>query len=373
MRLSHESCDWKLIGFSLAVLSALTWGTSIGRAGESEFRVFDRFDEKFELNWEPVRPDPTHVSLTKNPGKLTITTQGGGVYGSVGPSAKNFYLIRNPVAEGGDFVLTTCIESFKPTANWQQAGLLVYDDDDNYLKCDIEWNGSAVQLKFIRETDGEPINETDRSGVEQERIWIRLIKRGKTYERAYSTDGNKFVSAGERDWGNGNPEWIGILAKNGPTGAGDIDAVFDFFEARSLTDAEKSNPVYVERQKLEGTWEVISCMLNGKSLENTSFSQFVFDGASVTVKEKTQSIKTEFTLDVTREPKRLALSALSRQAKRPANGVYSLEGETLVICLALEPNAPAPTELETKEGDSRLLITLRCTSEKEAADARPVR
>jgi len=108
-------------------------------------------------------------------------------------------------------------------------------------------------------------------------------------------------------------------------------------------------------------------------LEDNSLSQLVFDSASVTVKEKTQSIKTEFTLDVTKEPKRLALSALSRQAKRPTNGVYSLEGETLVICLALQPNAPAPTELQTKEGDSRLLITLRRTSGEEAADAQSVR
>jgi len=204
-------------------------------------RLYDGFDGKLILNWEPVRPDPTHVSLSKNPGKLTITTQRGGIYGSVGPSAKNFYLIRNPVAEGGDFVLTTCIESFKPTANWHQAGLLVYDDDDNYLKCNIEWGTSAVRLKFIRETDGTPVNETDLSGIEHERIWIRLIKRGKSYQRAYSTDGKKFLSAGEGEWGSGAPNWIGILAKNGPNISDGIDAVFDFFEIRSLTPAEKTH------------------------------------------------------------------------------------------------------------------------------------
>ena len=326
--------------------------------------MFDGFDEDLELNWEPVRPDPTHVSLTKNPGKLTITTQAGGVYGSVGPSAKNFYLVRNPVAEGRDFVMTTCIESFKPTTNWQQAGLLVYDDDDNYLKCDVEWNGSAVQLKFIRETDGTPINETDRSGVEEERIWIRLIKRGRIYERAYSTDGKKFVSAGERTWGNGAPQWIGIVAKNGPTGAAEIDAAFDFFEVRSLTDAERDAPRSLERQRLRGTWKVISCELSGKALDSGFFSQFVFDGTEVTVKEKAESIKAEFTLDVAKKPKKISLSTLSSQIPRPISGIYSLEGETLVICLATATKAPAPAELGTKPGDSRLLITLHRKSKE---------
>jgi regulation of enolase protein 1 (concanavalin A-like superfamily) len=202
-----------------------------------EFRLYDGFDGKFQLNWEPVRPDSTHMSLTKNPGKLTLTTQRGGIYGGVGPSAKNFYLIRNPVAEGGDFVLTTCIESFRPTMHWQQAGLLVYDDDDNYLKCDIERGKTDVRFACIRETAGEPTSETDWPGIDAERVWIRVIKRGETYERAYSTDGREFVSGGMVDWGNGAPKWIGIVAKNGPTGADEIDAAFDFFEIRLLTSA----------------------------------------------------------------------------------------------------------------------------------------
>ena len=204
-------------------------------------RLRDEFDGKLTLNWEPVRPDPTHVSLTKNPGKLTITTQRGGIWQGVGPTAKNFHLIRNPLVGGGDFVLTTCIESFKPTLNWQQAGLLVYDDDDNYLKCEMEWCDTTVLFAFLRETDGTVVSEKDLSGIEHDRIWLRLTKRGKSYERAYSTDGKKFLSAGKGDWGNRKPQWIGIFAKNGPNVSDGIDAVFDFFEFRSLTPAEAAD------------------------------------------------------------------------------------------------------------------------------------
>jgi len=337
--------------------------------GVPTFRLYDGFDRKLALNWEPVRPDPTHVSLTKNPGRLTITTQTGGIYRDSGPSANNLYLIRNPVAEGGDFVLTTCLESFNPTTPYQQAGLLVYDDDDNYLKCGMESNKPSVQFRFIRETDGETINELDRSDVAENRVWIRVTKRGKSYERAYSTDGKAFFSAGQRTWGDGAPKWVGILAKNGETSKpAEIDAAFDFFEVRSLSDAEKNDPHNVERQKLQGAWKVVSCELSGKSLKRASFSHFVFEDARVTIKERTESHETEYTLDLTKEPKGIVLSAISSQARKPTNGIYSLEGETLVICLALQRNAAAPTELETKAGDSRLLVRLQRSSEKEDVD-----
>ena len=208
------------------------------RAG---IQAFEPFDGQLALDWKPVRPDPTHVSLTKNPGKLTITTQYGGIWRGVGPSAKNFYLIRNPMAEDGDFVLTTLIESFRPTMKWQQAGLLVYDDDDNYVKCEMESGEGNPRFAFLLESDGEVESNVDETGAEAEKVWIRIIKRGKSYERAYSLDGRRFVSAGEADWGDGSPEWIGLFAKNGPSQAAEIDAVFDFFEVRSLTPTEKAH------------------------------------------------------------------------------------------------------------------------------------
>lgn len=337
------------------------------RAGEPEFRLFDGFDEKFELNWEPVRPDPTHVSLAKNPGKLTITTQKGTLgFNEIkrGEPAKNLYLIRNPAAEGGDFVLTMCIESFKPTTNFQGAGLIVYDDDDSYVSCRMQWGNGRIRFNYMLETDQRRTLKRDGPTPSTKRSWIRITKRGKFYERSYSTDGKQFISCGEVAWGNGAPKWVGITAGNGLKGADDIDACFDFFEARSLTDAEKNDPNYLDRKKLRGRWDVVSCQLSGKSLGEASFGQFVFDDASVTIKEKTKSIKTGYTLDATKGPKGLVLSALSSRVKRPVNGVYSLEGDTLVICLALQPDAPAPTKLETKDGDSQMLIKLQRASEE---------
>ncbi len=76
--------------------------------GSDKFRflAFDDFDGKLGLNWQPVRHAPTHLSLLKNPGKLTITTQRGSIHGEEqkdafgeGIQAKNIMLIDNPLSK----------------------------------------------------------------------------------------------------------------------------------------------------------------------------------------------------------------------------------------------------------------------------------
>ena len=375
-------CGRRSVSLPLVVLFSLGWSVSGGFADESAFRAYDEFDGKLALKWGPVRPDATHASLEKNPGKFTITTQRGSIHGDEkndafgeGIQAKNLYLIPNPADGDGDFVATTCIESFSPETHWQQAGLIVYDDDDNYLKWDLEWDRNSpagVSIVFLQETDGRSDYSATMPEADTEKFWLRLIKRGHAYQYSFSTDGEKFTVAGEESWRDGAPKRIGIYAKNGGNpDASDVDAVFDFFEVRSLTDAEKNDPKYVERTKLRGTWEVVSCKLGGKSLTNAPLSSFAFEGISVTIVEKTKSLKTAYTLDVATEPKGIRLSALSSSSKSPVGGIYSVEDDALVICIELDPEAPAPNELETKEGDRRLLVKLRRESETEAAEIKP--
>ena len=83
--------------------------------------AFDGFDGRLDLPWKPIRHDPTHVSLDKHPGKLTIITQRGSIHGDEkhdeyggGVQAKNIFVIDNPLSSGEDFAMTTCVENFTP-------------------------------------------------------------------------------------------------------------------------------------------------------------------------------------------------------------------------------------------------------------------
>ena len=46
------------------------------------FQLYDGFDGRLELDRRVVRSDSSHVSLTKNPGKLTVTSQCGSLFES---------------------------------------------------------------------------------------------------------------------------------------------------------------------------------------------------------------------------------------------------------------------------------------------------
>ena len=208
------------------------------------FRAFDGFKGKLGLNWKPIRLDPTHVSLTKNPGTLTITTQRGSIHGDEkndvpggGIQAKNLFLIGHPLAADADFTITLAVKKFNPQFNYQQVALLCYDDDDNYLKWGYEqsWREPGSQnFTLVRESDQIPNHDLilNKSGLN--RFWLRVDKRGDSYECAWSADGKEFEVVGERRFGEGATKYIGFLAKNGGNPqATEIEVCIDSFEVRA--------------------------------------------------------------------------------------------------------------------------------------------
>lgn len=106
-------------GFMLLNISlAVVWATLVLVPNSSlaekpaDLLLRDDFDSKLSLDWETIRPDPSHFSLKTHSGKLTITTQYGSIH-QAQTTAKNLLFIDIP--EGvNDFVVTTCIEDFIP-------------------------------------------------------------------------------------------------------------------------------------------------------------------------------------------------------------------------------------------------------------------
>jgi len=188
--------------------------------------------------------------LNKDPGKLTITTQDGGFSGS-NTDYENLFLIDCRAAAGGSFQLTTCISFFKPVANWNQAGLICYNDDDNYLKFVYEWQSSFGARMFTVgiETKGRAAEVHFRAHQGLDSVWLRVTKRGKHYTFSTSLEGRTFLPTGHPAWdstglfqgrilwGDGSVRQVGLFANNGSdTRAPEIDASFDFFEVRSFSD-----------------------------------------------------------------------------------------------------------------------------------------
>ena len=107
----------------------------------------------------------------------------------------------------------------------------------------MKWptRGGSVALGLARETKAraghDHIAAPGKAGV---KLWLRLTRRGTSYEYASSTDGRKFEVHGERPWGEKAPSRIGILAKNGGlAGVPEVDVCFERFELRSPPPPKK--------------------------------------------------------------------------------------------------------------------------------------
>jgi len=201
----------------------------------------DDFNGKQSDKWKFLNKNPNHISLKKKPGTLTITTEQGGFF-ALRNNIKNLMYIDNPFKEGEDFVLTTRLVNFQPEANFNHAGLICFEDQDNYALCSMEWDDDhdGRSICFIRE---EAARVLEQAYLEVDRpidaFWLRMIKNGNKYLVASSLDGEHYHIIGVEKWGNGSPSKIGLVAKNGGRGTKNVDANFDFFEIRPITDGQK--------------------------------------------------------------------------------------------------------------------------------------
>ncbi len=332
----------------------------LAAAGDGRpFRIVDDFDGKLALDWEVIRPDSTHASLEKNPGKLTISSQYGGFHGDASDTrgthpGNNLYMIPVP-QDGGDFVVTTCLEDFHPTGRYQQAGPVIYDDHDNYFKALVGVGRSNVLIGSSWEErsylEGKDIPARN---MQWDRTWLRIIKRGNAYEALYSLDGKEYTRINEHVWEDGSPERIGLYATNDNGTSESIDAVFDFIEVRSLTAEERDVPAQRERQKFYGAWELAAKPGSRKLTDSLPFTQFTFNGTSAAIVERQEAMHLDFSVQPEANPRTFSLSLGDRGE---INASYRFEGDQLVVCMSTLLNAPAPASFEP--GPDRKLLRLQ--------------
>ena len=328
-------------------------------ADDHPFRIFDGFDGKLALDWEILRPDPTHASLEKNPGKLTITSQFGGFHADANDvrginPGNNQYMI--PVPQGmDDFVVTTCLEDFHPNARHQQAGPVIYDDHDNYFKAliGVGWGDVLIGSSWEDRTDFQG-KDIPAHAMKWDRTWLRITKRGKAYEASYSFDGKEYTVINERVWGDGTPQRIGLVNMNENGSSEPIDAVFDFIEVRALTAEERNNPAHDERQKFFGVWEIVADPDGRRLSDSLAFTQFTFNGTWTAIVERQNTMHPDFSVHPDTDPKSFSLLFGDRGA---VNSSYRFEGDQLVICMNTHLGLPAPSTFEP--GIGRKLIRLR--------------
>jgi beta-xylosidase len=229
--------------FLLALL-LIALAVPVGAANDVDQGWRDDFDSpSLDDRWYWVREDNTHWSLTEEPGFLRITTQQGGIF-RTGNDGRNILLTpaSQPV-----FQISTKV-SISPVENFHAAGILVYQDDDNYVVLHRVVVNGDQRIRFFSEEDGdidmpcrqEPgrcLGKTDSVGFGESAttLYCRITKRGNLYIGEYSLDGDNWTEMHRVHAYLEDPS-VGLLARSGDSTL-ELPAGFDYFEMLELSSA----------------------------------------------------------------------------------------------------------------------------------------
>jgi RNA polymerase sigma-70 factor (ECF subfamily) len=122
-------------------------------------------------------------------------------------------------------------------------------------------------------------------------------------------------------------------------------------------NAKSADKPKTDKDRIQGTWVVVSGALKGEELPETTLAavKFVFSGDKLTMTVTGVDIVANFKLDETQKPKHIDWSA---DAKRPDSiGIYEFAGDKLKLCMAL-PGKGRPSEFTTK-GTASLWVLKR--------------
>ncbi|SDT39587.1 Protein of unknown function [Jiangella sp. DSM 45060] len=150
--------------------------------------------------WTVLRPDADAYRVAG--GKLEIDTSNGDIYtGDTTPPPGNFML--QPAPEGDEWTIETLVDGSALVEQYQQGGLIVYGDDDNYVKLDFVVDNPAGQpvarrIELRSEVDAVIQNPQPQVTELSQGVWhLRLSRSGDTYTGAYSADGQTWTPFGE--------------------------------------------------------------------------------------------------------------------------------------------------------------------------------
>jgi beta-glucosidase-like glycosyl hydrolase len=169
--------------------------------------VGDEFNNSAVGNqWEWIRANSDKNSLSTKPGSITITSEVGDVSEATN-NAKNILL----QSANNDWIIETKLVCSRTPSQPENAGILVYQDDDNFVKLMFRAviktsRARGVQpgtIDLIMEENGIAKSlasfNLKNEIIDGNPLLLKLEKKGSIYTAYYSLDGDKFETLGTAD------------------------------------------------------------------------------------------------------------------------------------------------------------------------------
>jgi beta-glucosidase len=181
--------------------------------------------------WTWIRRDPSTEALSA--GSLVIAPEPGTLAGFA-DNGRN--LLVQPAL--GNWTVTAKLSfNAPPSVEGQQAGILVYEDSENYLQLGWAYTAGAARLTETTEDSrsGTPITQTLVSGPTSPQIghsvWLKMVRRGPRYTTFYSLDGSHYAKLYAVGASLVNTK-VGLFAFSGGAPRTGLTVAFDWFHVR---------------------------------------------------------------------------------------------------------------------------------------------
>ncbi len=231
-----------------------------GGGGGSDTELFaDQFDgTALGAGWEVIRGSQ---ALSVSGGALRIPSVMGDLYQGNNTAAN---LVVRDLPASGAWTATSKI-NFEGVAQYQQAGIIIRGDDDNYLKLGriAHTTGGDEKFEFIHEAAAAPDNTAADSTANiaadfPDDYWVQLRSDGTNVTGWYSSNGSDWTQVG-RPWGlPANPK-VGLFSFGYTAATAAPEAAFDSFRiARPGAPAGPSRDDEFDGSSLDKTrWNAI--------------------------------------------------------------------------------------------------------------------
>lgn len=212
---------------------------SVDIPGDSIPSLSDEFDgTALSPQWSWIRP-PAPSSYTVSGGDFRFDTQPGALY--VG--SNNVSILTEP-APPGNFVLEVKLSTSVPVSgdhSFVQGGVLIYGDDNNYVKLVDVAIGTTRQIEFGKQTNNVPAGYPQYGSTllssPSDSTYLRIVRRanpsgGELYTAYSSHDGITWQRGGTWTHSLGAQTRIGLVSMNG---AG-FSTYFDYVRVSALNN-----------------------------------------------------------------------------------------------------------------------------------------
>ncbi|GKX27565.1 hypothetical protein SH1V18_00450 [Vallitalea longa] len=178
-------------------------------------------------NWEIVRENSNLWKFAQDGSdKISIKQTAGCHWNNFEPKGNNLF-ITEPNAQDNENYSVTVKMTGVTTTGYEQAGLLIYKDDDNFVQIARMHKMGNPLIAMNTRSNGDNVEDVkpEKAGYTNATIYLKLLKNNDNYTGYYSEDGQNWVEVANVDNATLDNARIGLFASTE-----DVDDWFEFEE-----------------------------------------------------------------------------------------------------------------------------------------------